>query len=165
MGAEGALLAAWAALGAWLDWRYRRLPNWLTVGGLVAGALVLLIAGRTAGGAAPAAGWTGVLAGLLALLPAWLLGRMGAGDVKFFAAMGMLGGVWVLAPTLLVASLFAGLQALVFLAARRGWLPLPWLLALGGQERRGVPFGVGLAAGFVLAQALGWTAPGAMPWK
>lgn len=73
-----------ALLGAWFDWRERRLPNWLTLPALACG--VAWHCGW---------GWDGCWFGLqgaglglaLLLLP-YLLGGMKAGDVKFLAALG-----------------------------------------------------------------------------
>src|ERR1700739_2783674 len=75
-------LALWA--GA-LDWRYRRIPNWLTLPGLVAGIAVNTIAG----------GWPGTKAsllgaglGLLLLLPFVVIKALGAGDWELIRAIG-----------------------------------------------------------------------------
>ena len=155
-----AFLVVWAAVAALYDWRQRRLPNFLTLGALSVGAVYALIYGAPLGGA-----WywnyAAAAVGLVVLLPVYAIGVMGAGDVKFFAAMGMLGGPTILLPTLLVASLIVGAHAFLTLALRlpaavyvteslRRHLRLPPV----GPERR-LPFGVGLAAGFVAA-VLGW---------
>ena len=75
-------LAAWAGV---MDWRYRRIPNWLTVPGLVAGIAVNTVA----------SGWNGAKAsllgaglGLLILLPFVLIRALGAGDWKLIGAIG-----------------------------------------------------------------------------
>jgi prepilin peptidase CpaA len=156
---QEACLAGWALLGAGWDLRRRRLPNVLTLGGAALGALWVVLAGQGFGGAAPALCWAGLTAGLLALLPAYALGKMGAGDVKFFAAMGVLGGLWILGPTLVLASLLAGLQALWLLLGRRGWLPLPPLWLGGGAAGKEIPFGVGLGLAFILSLGAGWSHP------
>src|ERR1035438_8371352 len=64
------LPGVWMQLGPWvpallvasvagiLDWRYRRIPNWLTVSGLVAGIAVNVIVG----------GWPGLKEALLGTL-------------------------------------------------------------------------------------------------
>jgi len=74
-----------AVLAGWLDWRSRRIPNWLTVpalgGGLVANTVAL--------------GWPGTKdalegagLGLALLLPFVLLRGLGAGDWKLMGALG-----------------------------------------------------------------------------
>jgi prepilin peptidase CpaA len=132
-------MIAWAATAALYDWRWRRLPNWLTLGGLVLGVAWASLAGD----AVPAGelARNGVAAGmaLLTLLFPYLAGWLGAGDVKLYAAMGFLGGSAVLGPTLLTACIVAGIGALVI------------LLREGHRRGRRLPFGVGLALGFILS--------------
>ena len=76
------LLAMWAG---WLDWRLRRIPNWLTVPALAAGLAANTLAW----------GWPGTKAavegaglGLALLLPFVLLRGLGAGDWKLMGALG-----------------------------------------------------------------------------
>lgn len=99
-------LAIWA--GA-LDWRYRRIPNWLTLPGLLAG-----IAVNTA-----ASGWPGAKAsllgasfGLLVLLPFVLIRALGAGDWKLIGALGACLGTARLIEVLFGSMLVAGVMAL-----------------------------------------------------
>lgn len=105
-------LALWA--GA-LDWRYRRIPNWLTVTGLAAGIAVNSAVG----------GWPGLKAsllgaglGLLVLLPFVLLRALGAGDWKLVGALGAFLGPGRLADVLIAAMIVAGVMALVLVIAR-----------------------------------------------
>ena len=92
----------WVAVLGWYDWRFRRLPNWLTLGG----AAVIL---------AWQFGWGGVpyllnsliggaIAGGLLLIP-FLIRAAGAGDVKYLFAGGLLVGFPAVLPMLLVSSL------------------------------------------------------------
>lgn len=98
-----------AVAAGYTDWRSRRIPNWLTVSGLVLG-----IAGNTA-----LNGWTGLRTsllgaglGLLLLLPLVLLRSLGAGDWKLAGALGAIVGREVLL-SLLIGSIFvAGIMAL-----------------------------------------------------
>ena len=98
-----------AILAAVWDWRYRRIPNWLTVSGLVAGASI-----NTA-----LFGWTGLRASLLGaalglglLLPFVLIRSMGAGDWKLAGALGACLGPRELAAVLIGSVLVAGIMAL-----------------------------------------------------
>lgn len=139
------ILVAWATAAAGFDARHHRLPNWLTLGGLMGGGLYALATGTSVLGGNPANALLAATIGFLVLFPAYLAGWMGAGDVKLFAAMGMLGGGKILLPTLVIASLVAGIGALVLIMinkARNGAV---------AREKRPLPFGVGLAAGFALA--------------
>jgi prepilin peptidase CpaA len=67
------------------DVRERRIPNVLTFGAAGAALLVHLAIGGPSGLGAAAAGW---LVGTALFLPFFLLGGMGAGDVKLLAALG-----------------------------------------------------------------------------
>ncbi len=135
------ILIAWATTAAGFDVRYHRLPNWLTLGGLAAGALYALVHGTSLLGGNPLHALASAAIGFLALFPAYLAGWMGAGDVKLFAAMGMLGGGTVLLPALVVGSIISGLGALALLMLNNGHV----------RGKRPMPFGVGLAVGFALA--------------
>ncbi len=95
---------------ALLDWRSRRIPNWLTVPGLLSGIALHAVL----------EGWHGVrfsLAGaglaLIVLLPLVLLRAFGAGDWKLMGAVGAFLG-WQLFLFVLLGSIFAsGIMAIV----------------------------------------------------
>ncbi len=76
------LLAMWAG---WLDWRARRIPNWLTVPGLGAGLAANTLAWGWPG---TKAALEGAALGLALLLPFVLLRGLGAGDWKLMGALG-----------------------------------------------------------------------------
>jgi len=101
------LLAMWAG---WLDWRLRRIPNWLTLPALGAGLAVNTLAW----------GWSGTTAaiegaglGLALLLPLVLLRGLGAGDWKLMGALGAWLGPGRLTVVLLGTVLIAGAMATV----------------------------------------------------
>lgn len=158
-----AIALLWALWGFGSDLRKRRLPNVLNSVGVLIAAGCLAVTGKGCGQAPVEQCLLGGLAGLFALLPFWLFRLMGAGDVKFFAVMGLLGGVWILPPVFLIGSLLAAAMALLFLGARAGWLDFyaPPLLAgwLRVQAQRGLPFGAALALGFCLSLGLGLGQP------
>lgn len=148
-----ALLVLWAGTGATYDWRFQRLPNWLTLGGFAVGAAYLLLAGAAPLGGDPLRNWMAAGVALLVLLPPYVFRWMGAGDVKFFVAMGLLGGAKVLLPAFFFACLLTGMWALAVVAANRMALHwVSWRLTarlLVAPTR--LPFGVGMAVGFVLS--------------
>ena len=102
--------AALVALAAGvLDWRYRRIPNWLTLSGLVAGIGV-----NTALYCWPGlkAALLGTALGLGVLLPFVLLRSLGAGDWKLAGALGACLGPRQLLSVLVGTILVAGVMAL-----------------------------------------------------
>jgi prepilin peptidase CpaA len=109
------ILASWIpamllALGAGiLDWRYRRIPNWLTVSGAVAGVAANTILYRWPG---LKAALLGVGLGLGLLLPFVLVRSLGAGDWKLAGALGACLGWQQLLSVLMGTILVAGVMAL-----------------------------------------------------
>ncbi len=74
-----------ALIAGWTDWRTRRIPNWLTVSGAIAGIAVnSLLHGWTGAKSA----LLGMLLGLGLLLPFVLIRSLGAGDMKLVGAVG-----------------------------------------------------------------------------
>ncbi|HKN71257.1 MAG TPA: A24 family peptidase, partial [Terriglobales bacterium] len=104
-------LAPWipavlVAIGAGvLDWRYRRIPNWLTVSGLAAGLAVNTILFRWPG---LKAALLGTALGLGLLLPFVLVRSLGAGDWKLAGALGACLGPRQLFSVLMGTILVAG---------------------------------------------------------
>jgi prepilin peptidase CpaA len=154
----------------WMDQRTRRIPNWLTVPGLIVG-----IATNAA-----LSGWHGVVlalegAGLALaiLLPFVLLRALGAGDWKLIGAVGGLLGPKALLYVLIVSILAAGAIGMVqVIRANRvvHTLKNMWVLAQGflifglranpeiSLDNPGlmkVPFGVAVAIAAVICFAAG----------
>ncbi len=115
----------------WIDWRTRRIPNWLTVPGLCIGIAVNGALG----------GWHGVVlslegAGLALgfLLPLVLMRALGAGDWKLMGAVGALLGPRPFLFLLVVAILVAGAMGTVqVIRAQRVVVTLKnmWVLVQG----------------------------------
>jgi prepilin peptidase CpaA len=105
-------------LAAVIDYRTMRIPNWLTVGGVLVGLLSSTMStGRSLDGFLSAL--AGMATGLAVLLPLYAMRVMGAGDVKLMAAVGAFLGF----PAILYAVLFTfvagGLAAAAFAIALR----------------------------------------------
>ena len=102
--------AVLVAIGAGVfDWRYRRIPNWLTVSGLAAGVAVNTILYRWPG---LKAALLGTALGLGLLLPFVLVRSLGAGDWKLAGALGACLGPRQLLSVLMGTILVAGVMAL-----------------------------------------------------
>ena len=83
------VLLLWLALCAAQDVQQRHIANGLTLGAGLIALLYMLTSGTTwLGAPAEQGGWALVLA-LLFTLPGYATGRMGAGDVKLMATIGL----------------------------------------------------------------------------
>lgn len=161
------LAAPLAAVAGWTDWRSRRIPNWLTVPGLLVGIAANSVAGGWAGAKSSLLG-AGL--GLAVLLPFVLLKSLGAGDWKLVGALGAFLGPPRLLAALFVAVLVAGVMAVVLIVWKRRvlqtlhnlWRILTALLtlrrpdselSLDNPQAVKVPFGVAAAIGVILYTA------------
>jgi prepilin peptidase CpaA len=117
--AAAGLLFTLVLIAAIYDFRFRRIPNWLTVSGVAVGFLLNLgILGRAGLGVAAA----GLGLAMLIYLPLYLLRGMGAGDVKLMAAIGAIAGPGNWLVIFLATALIGGVVA-VCLSAAKGRLP------------------------------------------
>lgn len=107
------LVALWAG---WLDWRFRRIPNWLTVSGFFVG---LGINGVVSGWAGIKGGLEGAGIALAILIAPVALRGIGAGDLKLMIALGACLGPWKFLNVLLVSIFIAGGMAIVEMVRRR----------------------------------------------
>jgi len=161
----GAVFTALLASIVRADVAARRIPNRLVIALLASGLCAAATVLRGEVGAANAA--AGFALGLAVWLPFWLLGVIGAGDVKLAAAIGAWLGPAGAVEASLLAAIAGGILALAVLVRRRRLGALAAALALWvAALRRGelsrpltddkaelLPYGVVLAAGAVLA---GW---------
>ena len=112
------VLLAMAVIAALSDLRYRRIPNWLTLSGVIAGfalnGILFGLEGLKIAG-------IGMLVGFGIYFVLFLLHAMGAGDAKFMAAVGSLAGMslWF---KIFLAAVILGAIAGVILALSRGRL-------------------------------------------
>ncbi len=153
------LSALLAAAAGWTDWRSRRIPNWLTVPGLVVG---VALSSAAAGWAGARTSLLGAGLGLALLLPFVLIRSLGAGDWKLAGALGAFLGPQRLIDVLLGAVLVAGVMAAILIVwkkrvrqtLRNLWRILAAFLSLhlpdsevtlDNPEALKVPFGVALA--------------------
>ena len=168
----GAVLLAMVA--GWTDYRSRRIPNWLTVTGLVMGIAINVAAGGGWGGLRTSLLGAGL--GLLLLLPFVLLRSLGAGDWKLAGALGAFVGAGVLVNLLLGSVFVAGIMAAALVIYKRrvrqtlrsighllvslATFRLPGAeVSLDNPQSLKVPYGVALAFTVVLygiSRIAGW---------
>jgi prepilin peptidase CpaA len=145
--------AAWAT---YTDLKSRRIANWLTFGAAAAALLVRLVSGGPQAALDGVEGW---FAGVVLLVIPFLLGWMGAGDVKLLAAFGAIGGLDFVVQSALYGCILGGVVAVFYLIRERKlWFFLSHLLIylrhpLGSvlDAKRRMPFGPALAAGGALS--------------
>ena len=99
-----------AIIIAYMDVRYRRIPNKLVLVTLIGGLTINTVFGGTHG-LLVSLGGSALAFMLMFFLHAF--GTMGAGDVKLFAAIGAVFGSSLVLPTLLVVALTGGALAIV----------------------------------------------------
>ena len=152
-------------LAGWIDWRSRRLPNWLTVSGFSIGIIANATFFRW-GGVKDALIGAGIP--LAILLPVVLLRGLGAGDWKLMGALGAIVGRDEILHVLVVTIIFAGLiafgqmiwQKRVFVTLRNLWELVRGFFVFGlkpnpefNLDNAGattLPFGVAAAAATLL---------------
>jgi prepilin peptidase CpaA len=160
-----------AGIAGWTDWRWRRIPNWLTVPVLLSGIVVNAWMFRWSG---MKEALLGAGLGLLVLLPFVLLRSLGAGDWKLVGALGAWLGPSRLIAVLILAMFVAGLMAAILVIWKRRmrqtllniWHLLVAFvtfrspgqeLSLDNPESAKVPFGVAVAlAVLVVAAGQAW---------
>lgn len=101
---------------ALLDIKYRKIPNWLTFSAMLAGVVLNLFFNINS--------WRlsllGLLMGLVILLIPFILGGIGAGDVKLMMALGAFLGVKKIVAVGLCSGIAGGVLALLALALQDG---------------------------------------------
>ena len=100
------------------DVRFYRIPNWLTFGGMAFAIVYSIFAARTPmTGVQSALGGLGT--GLAIMLPFYVLGIMGAGDVKLMAMVGALLGPYPTLQAILFTCIVGGFAAVAVAIHRR----------------------------------------------
>ena len=110
------VLLALLVAAAIYDVRYRRIPNWLTVLGVVLGFVLNWLIGPPEGGLLFAL--EGFAASFLVYLFLYALRAMGAGDVKLMAAVGALVGYQRWFGIFFMTAIVGGIMALVMVTIR-----------------------------------------------
>ncbi len=107
-----------ACYASWHDYRHHRVPNWLNI--------AILLGGLSAqtywfGWPGVQTAMLGVSVGLGSLVLFWAMNAMGAGDVKFMAAMGAWLGPQMTFHAVLAGCLLGGLIAFAMILYQRRW--------------------------------------------
>jgi prepilin peptidase CpaA len=164
------------AVASIIDYRAHKVPNWLNA---VLAAGGLLAQGYFFGWPGVGSAVLGILVGLGVLIVPWVIGGMGAGDVKLMAAIGAWFGPWMTLVAFCVGAIIGGAMAVAIIVVRRrvpdAWLNLGLIMvkmrkldtALGdfasvrslGSSTILLPYGIPLSIGSVIVlmgQCFGW---------
>jgi prepilin peptidase CpaA len=149
----------------WIDLRTRRIPNWLTVTGVLIGVAVHTYQSGRIG---MAMALQVMVLALVILFPLVLLRAMGAGDWKLMAALGAILGPWMMLFVLVGAIFLSGLMAMALIVRAKkvketfnnvfvlvqGFLSFGLRahpeISLDNPELLKLPFGVAVAVAIVL---------------
>jgi prepilin peptidase CpaA len=104
-----------ALAGGWMDLRSRRIPNWLNLSACILGFGLNTFFSHAAGFRLAGEGFA---LALLVYLPLYLIRAMGAGDVKFMAAIGALIGPENWLGVFLTTAILGGVASLCLIVAR-----------------------------------------------
>jgi prepilin peptidase CpaA len=115
-GAAQILLGILTMVAAGFDIRYRRIPNWLVLTGIVTGFVWNLYSSGWSGLGHAAAG---LGLGFALYFPLYLLRARGAGDVKLLAAVGAITGPGNVLWIFLLTAILGGVIAMVILVLHK----------------------------------------------
>ena len=138
MGPIGVLLciSVWGIVIAVYDAFRRRVPNAMLLLALIPALLALAFNGRGLLGVGTGSSIVGLIVAGALTLPGYLLGQMGAGDVKLAAVLGLIAGYSAALSSLLISALILGGMGLTALILRkllrRDWRKMPAAGALVG---------------------------------
>ena len=160
-------------VAAWIDGKQLKVPNWITFPMILCGWAYCFYAG-TQNDIGP---WTslgysllGTMVGLALLLPAYMIGGMGAGDVKLLAGVGAWVGSYATFYGFCWSAIIGGVMAVLMVWSRAAWakhqsqffsiineittIKNPETLATIAAERKPrmflLPYGIPIAIGCIL---------------
>lgn len=142
------------------DYRTRRIPNYITLPALLIG---LVLNTYQSGFKGLEESLLGLLLGGLLLLVPFVLGGMGAGDVKLLAVVGALNGSHFVIFTFIYGAIAGGVMALLVLLLRGRTTAvlnnLVLTLLVPGQSlvksNLGIPYGIAIFIGTVITWYVG----------
>ncbi len=164
-------LILWAS---WIDYKEKRVPNYLNVliaiAGLIAQILFFGLSGIFTG-------LEGMLLGLGLLIVPWAMYMMGAGDVKLLAAIGVWVGPMMVLWSFMIGAIIGGVCSVIMIASKRRWSVAKENFQLAaikctdaklafsdvgsvkslGEKAQLIPYGVPLTAGTIIVMVLKFT--------
>jgi len=105
---ENTILIVVLLAAAIFDYRFRKVPNYITFSAIVCGVAIALLNGGLTGLPAPA---MGLFLGIALLSVPYSMGGIGAGDVKLLGAIGAIKGPTFVFTAFLAAAIIGGIMA------------------------------------------------------
>lgn len=156
-------------IAGYYDIRWRRIPNWLILSGLITG---FVLQGASGGFSALANALQGWMLGMALLIIPFLLRGMGAGDVKLLGMVGALQGWVFVVNTFLWMAVWGGIMAIIALLAS-GKIQIlvlqlaashypPWQVKLAVMKSKvspgktAIPYGVAIGLGVISSMIRVW---------
>jgi prepilin peptidase CpaA len=109
------VLLFFIAISFYLDAKTSRIPNWLTCSGLCIGIVSHIYLEGQKG---LVYSLVGMVVGFICMIILYLMGAIGAGDVKLFTAIGSMSGAYVVVSLMSYSIVFAGLIGIFILMYR-----------------------------------------------
>jgi len=162
-------LAVLLALSVYWEMKEHRIPNWLTVSGMLAGLMLAYLRG----GETLISSLVGLGIGFGFLFIFYVFGGIGGGDVKLMGAIGALLGHKLVVPALFYTAVIGAFMAVVVLIWRRtspsrsaktteseSGMPAvegaaPPIPEADQKPGATIPYGVAMAAGSIMALLIG----------
>ena len=150
MSLETIFLLSIATIGAIYDWKARRIPNWLTLGSLV---IIFLLNIFHSGIWGFVNSLLGLLAGLALLFIPYIIGGMGAGDVKLLGTLGAIvgyKGIILIFFYTAISGLVLGIIWLIFNPGRLKFLITTGQILPTVDKNQKIPYGIAILMGTIL---------------
>ena len=150
MSLETIFLLSIATIGAIYDWKARRIPNWLTLGSLV---IIFLLNIFHSGIWGFVNSLLGLLAGLALLFIPYIIGGMGAGDVKLLGTLGAIVGykrIILIFFYTAISGLVLGIIWLIFNPGRLKFLITTGQILPTVDKNQKIPYGIAILMGTIL---------------
>jgi prepilin peptidase CpaA len=166
------MLFIFVAVCLYTDLTERKIYNSVILCGIVAALIINIIQLNMIEGTLFT--FTGLLIGILLLIIPFIMGGLGAGDVKMLGMIGAFTGHGIVVQVMLASAVVGGIYALIVMLAGRKLMSRMWKIIQGfyffaatkkvvycsniqdkDAEKNAIPYGVALSAGVIIIYVLG----------
>lgn len=140
-------LLLWLAAIIYQDVSTRKIPNYLSLGGIFVAVVVILLTGATVAQQPYMSAVLGFVVALLLTLPGYSFKLLGGGDVKLLCAIGLLCGFNMMILSFVIASLGV---VMIYVLGRRVLIFNKYIPVQVRPKEKFIPFGAALASSLML---------------